>query len=128
MEMGGGVELQDEVQQPISNLSFPTTLDQGHGGEEEQVHVQNNANAIKLNAEILRARKGKMPMHYFENAPNEEVVAADEAKLVSSDEQQVPNTTIGVEASSIGRMVLLQHDDTSASGSSPQRFYNYLIL
>jgi len=126
MATGGGVELQDEVQHPISNLSFPTTLDQGHGVEEEQVHLQNNT--ITLNAEILRARKGKMPMNYFEDAPTQEVVAADEAKTVFSEEQQVPNTTIGVETSSIEGMMLLQHNDTSASGSSSQRFYNYSIL
>lgn len=126
MAMGRGVELQEEVQHPISNLPFPTTLDQGHGAEEEQVHVQNNA--IMLNAEILRVRKGKMPMNYFEDAPTQEIVAADEAKTVSSDEQQVPNTTIDVEASSIEGMMLLQHNDTSGSGSSSQRFHNYSIL
>lgn len=126
MATGVGVELQDEVQHPISNISFPTTLDQGHGAEKEQVHVQSNA--ITLNAEILKARKGKMPMNYREDAPTQEVVAADEAKTVSLDEQQVTNTTIGVEASSIEGMLLLQHNDTSASGSSSQRFYNYSIL
>ena len=123
----GDVKLQaeTEVQQPLLNFSSPTPPDQGHDAEEEQDHVQNDANVVLKNAEILRARKGKMSMNFSEAVHAKEASTTDDKETNVPTDDQVSDTPKDDEASAIGGMMLLQYDDDGASGSCPQRFYNH---
>lgn len=127
MATRGDVRLQaeTEVQQPALNFSSPTPPDQRHGAEEEQDHVQNDANVVVKNAEILRARKGKMPMNFSEAVHAKEDSITDDKETNVPTDGQVSDTPADDEATAIGGMMLLQYDDGGASGSCPQRFYNH---